>query len=344
MDSMMRIKFWGVRGSYPVPGSATLRYGGNTPCIEIRAGEHTIILDAGTGVVGLGSELVRRSAMTEEPVRALMLFSHMHHDHTQGFPFFAPLYLGTTRLTILGPGLNGHSPDDILASTMAPPNFPLAYDDLRASNTLRRLQDRDLILIGREVRVQSGTTPEGERDEDEVRIRVLRSYAHPSGVLFYRIEWRGQTVVYATDTEGYAGGDQRLATFSEEADLLIHDSQYTLEHYLGLLPGCPTTQGYGHSTPSMACAVARAANVKQLALFHFDPSYDDESVAAMERQAQGYFPNTLAAREGLEIILGTKSEQPTSRRKTKSKLRVDGSNVHRAGQIGATGSQGVKSL
>src|SRR5687767_4489667 len=105
MSHTMTIKFWGVRGSHPVPGSATVRYGGNTPCVEVRAGQHMIILDAGTGIIGLGKDLVRRSREQGGPIEATLLFSHMHHDHTQGFPFFTPAYIGPSRLHIFGPGI-----------------------------------------------------------------------------------------------------------------------------------------------------------------------------------------------------------------------------------------------
>lgn len=313
MNHTMQITFWGVRGSYPVPGPQTLRFGGNTPCVEIQAGPHTLLLDAGTGIVSAGRALMKRAAEAGQAVQATLLFSHMHHDHTHGFPFFAPLYHGDTRLTILAPGLNGCEPDTILTRTMAPPNFPLAYDDLRATKAIHPIQEGQEILIGETCRLYPEGQAEKAREPDTLHVRLLRSYAHPNGVLLFRIEWGGHTVVYATDTEGYEGGDQRLIRFAEGADLLIHDSQYALAHYLGKMAGLPATQGYGHSTPHMACAVARSAGVKQLALFHFDPLYDDTMIAQLEQEAQGGFPAAFAAYEGLTLQLGGSiPEEPAS--------------------------------
>ena len=119
----------------------------------------------------------------------------------------------------------------------------------------------------------------------------------------YRISWRGKSVVYATDTEGYVGTDKRLVKFALDTDVLIHDAQYLDEHYNGQLEGFPATQGFGHSTVSMAYGVAMAARAGQLVLFHHDPSYTDEVVAGMEATAKSLFTDSVAAYEGLEISL-----------------------------------------
>jgi ribonuclease BN (tRNA processing enzyme) len=130
---------------------------------------------------------------------------------------------------------------------------------------------------------------------------VYRSHAHPGGVHVYRIDYRGRSLVYATDIEGYVGGDRKLAAFARSADLLIHDAQYSEEHYRGQIAGLPSTQGYGHSTPQMACELAHAADVRELVLFHHDPNYADETVAGQEVRARSVFPNVCAAYEGLVI-------------------------------------------
>jgi ribonuclease BN (tRNA processing enzyme) len=137
-------------------------------------------------------------------------------------------------------------------------------------------------------------------------VRIMRSYAHPGGAYLYRIEWHGQSIIYATDTEGYLGTDRRLVNFARGADVLIHDAQYAQEHYRGQMAGFPSTQGYGHSTAEMACEVAAAAGVKRLVLFHHDPAYQDDFLTELEKRAQGLFPATQAAYEGLELTL----EQP----------------------------------
>ena len=269
-SSGLMVKFWGVRGSYPAPGSQSVATGGNTPCVEIRAGRQILLLDAGTGLIACG-----RSLMSEQPVEATLLFSHMHHDHTQGFPFFAPAFMPTTRLHIFGPHTFERSLDQVLAQNMIPPVFPVTLQDMSASKSIRSVGEGDCLALpgrGQTPQVLAASDP---CPPDAVRVRMLRSYAHPGGVLIYRIEWGGVAVVYATDTEGYANTDRRLAAFAQGADLLIHDAQYTDEHYLGAGPGQRSTQGWGHSTVTMACDVARSSGARRLALFHFDPTYDD---------------------------------------------------------------------
>ncbi len=297
------IKFWGVRGSYPTPGPQTMRYGGNTACVEVRAAGHTIILDAGTGIIPFGRELAARARQSSEPVRALILFSHLHHDHTQGFPFFGPAYNPSAQLHLYGPGASEQALEELLARNQTPPAFPVTLRDMNAAREIRAITEMDSIVLDENgIRLTRG----GVNPADAVVIRLMKSYSHPGGVYFYRIEWRGRSLVYATDTEGYVGTDRRLAAFAKSADLLIHDAQYSEEHYRGL-NGWMSTQGFGHSTPQMACEAALAAGVKRLALFHHDPNYDDETVHDLEEQAQAIFKLAFSAREGLELALATQN-------------------------------------
>jgi phosphoribosyl 1,2-cyclic phosphodiesterase len=298
MNETFKVKFWGVRGSHPTPGPQTVFYGGNTACVEVRAGEHTLILDAGTGIIPLGRDLLARARQSGQPTRAVLLFSHLHHDHTQGFPFFGPAYNPASRLYLYGPGASEAALEELLAHNQTPPAFPVTLRDMLAAKEIRSLTEADTVLLTETgpLLVRGG----GNNPPETVAIRLMRSYAHPGGVYIYRIEWRGRSLVYATDTEGYVGSDRRLAAFARGADLLIHDAQYTEEHYAG--GGLwPATQGFGHSTPQMACALANLAGVKQLALFHHDPNYDDETVHDLEEQAQALFKGAFAAREGLEV-------------------------------------------
>jgi phosphoribosyl 1,2-cyclic phosphodiesterase len=303
MSETMRVTFWGVRGSFPVPGPDTVRFGGNTPCVEVQANGHTIILDAGTGIVRLGNDLLRRAKEKSEPVRATLLFSHMHHDHTQGFPFFTPAYVGSSVLNIFGPRVFERDLEETLAHSMLPPSFPVALQEMNSLKFVRNMTETDVILLGKTedaVTVRNFYHEQVEDDPELVRIKALRSYAHPEGVLIYRIEWRGKSVIYATDTEGYVNTDQRLASFAKGADLLIHDAQYSEAHYLGQ-DGVAATQGWGHSTPQMACAVAKTAGVKRLVLFHHEPRYSDDMITGLEAQAKTIFPEAQAAFEGLSI-------------------------------------------
>jgi len=143
----------------------------------------------------------------------------------------------------------------------------------------------------------------GGLDKEAVVIHIHKSFAHPGGVYVYRITWRGKSVVYATDTEGYVGTDRKLVQFAKDADVLIHDAQYSEEHYRGQLAGFPSTQGYGHSTVTMACEVAASARVGQLILFHHDPSYSDAMITSLEATAKAQFNEARAADEGLELVL-----------------------------------------
>lgn len=300
MNENLIIKFWGVRGSHPTPGSDTVYYGGNTACVEVNAGGHIIILDAGTGIIPLGRDLVKRTRQAGKAIHATLLFSHLHHDHTQGFPFFAPAYNPATRLNLFGPGASEQALEELLARNQMPPAFPITLRDMNAAKEIRSLNETDVICF------EADGPRQGKIAAAELSIRLMKSYAHPGGVYIYRIEWQGLSVVYATDTEGYIGTDRRLTAFARDADLLIHDAQYSEEHYRGL-NGWISTQGYGHSTAQMACELANAAGVKQLALFHHDPNYDDQAIRQLEMQAQALFSNAFAAREGLQITLSPKT-------------------------------------
>ncbi len=301
----MVVRFWGVRGSHPVPGMQTVRFGGNTACIEVRAGAHTIILDAGTGIIGLGSELLQRARQGgTKSVVATIFFSHMHHDHTQGFPFFRPAYIGTSTLNILGPRVFQNDLEQALSLSMLPPSFPVSLDELASLKILRTINESNVVLLGEkptDVHVFNRYQSEFDESPDMVQVRTYHSFAHPkNGVNIYRVSWRGKSLVYATDTEGYVAVDQRLVRFARDCDLLIHDAQYRHDDYVN--PAEPK-QGFGHSTPEMACAVAKEAGARQLVLFHHDPSYADDTIAAIESAARNHFAATQAAYEGLEIIL-----------------------------------------
>jgi phosphoribosyl 1,2-cyclic phosphodiesterase len=301
MNEELKIKFWGVRGSYPTPGAGTLKYGGNTACVEICAGERTIILDAGTGIIPLGRELLKQATQKKRPLELLMLISHLHHDHTQGFPFFVPAYIANVSLHIFGPGGTLETVGNVLEHNQSAETFPVSLREMASAKEIASVCESQVIVWD-----QQGIhfAESGSRSSVEaVIIRIHKSYAHPGGVYIYRITWHGKSVVYATDTEGYIGTDRRLAAFARNADVLIHDAQYSEEHYRGGLAGFPSAQGYGHSTAAMASEVAASAEAGELILFHHDPAYTDDMVAAQESCAQKLFPDSRAAYEGMEIKL-----------------------------------------
>lgn len=302
------VRFWGVRGSYPVPGQDTLRYGGNTACIEIRAKNHVIVLDAGTGLINLGHHLIREmqsevGRSSGQPLVVNLFISHTHHDHVQGLPHFAPANRRGSIVNVFGPKSFSQELKQILSLTMEPQYSPIEMDELNSQINVRNISENQSLVFNHEVEAPHLCTDneDNQSASDDLTIKVMRSYAHPKvGVFTFRVEYNGKAVVYATDTEGYVGGDSRLIEFAKDAELLIHDAQYDPDEYMD---SRAPKQGFGHSTYEMATEVAKAANAKRLVLFHHDPSHNDQKIAEIEAKAQKLFPNCTAGAEGLEFIL-----------------------------------------
>ena len=274
----LSIRFWGVRGSIATPGPETARVGGNTSCVELMAGETRIILDAGTGLRGLGNRIVR-----EGPVDATVLLSHLHWDHIQGLPFFAPIYVPGTRLHVVS-GVASGSAQDALRRQMSTPGFPVDLDELPAHLSYLSVRERQRFVVG------------------EAEVIAARGN-HPDAVYAYRIEHQGRSVVYATDTEHYRCIDPNLLALARDADALIYDAQYLPREYAG--DGGVPRVGWGHSTWEAAVELAEAAGVGELLLFHHDPSRDDDGVLAIEAAARARFAPTRAAVEGMTLRLGS---------------------------------------
>lgn len=290
------IRFRGVRGSYPVPGSATLRTGGNTPCVEVRAGAHVFLIDAGTGIVGVGEELAREHP---EGGHIAVLLSHAHHDHTQGIPFFRPHMDERWTVHYFGPDY-GREFGESLGEVVSPPYFPVTLEELGGNFATGMLGTGDCVVFRAPLGAPEvgGCDEVGTADSDLV-VRVFHNPRHPrGGVLNFRVEYGGRSFVYATDVEGSIGGDPDLADFSRGAALLIHDAQYTREEY-ERNPG--SVEGFGHSMLGMAVDAAKLAGIDRLALFHHDPHRSDDEVDAIEKQAQAELPQAFAAREGQRV-------------------------------------------
>ena len=278
----LRVRFWGVRGSYPAPGPATAEIGGNSSCVEISTDDHTLIFDAGTGIIGLGRELVSRPGVPSTHI----FLSHLHHDHIEGLRFFAPVYSPEWRCHLYGGGTGPKMLERLLARTMSPHLFPVSLSQLPARLAIRVLRKRARLRFD---------------GEQPIIVRAQFSNAHPKvGVTMYRITSGGRSVVYATDVEAPKGGHQDVVAFAHGADVLIHDAQYTDAEYHG---GHLNKSGWGHSTVRMAAEAARAAKVKQLVLYHHDPEHDDREIRQLEQLARTIFPRSRAASEGLELRL-----------------------------------------
>jgi phosphoribosyl 1,2-cyclic phosphodiesterase len=248
--------------------------------VEVRCGEQLIILDGGTGLRPLGERL-----QSEGIKKGLFLFSHAHWDHIQGFPFFRPAFDTDAVFEIAGGEALRESLEEALSRQMTPPNFPIHLRDMGAEFVYHTICNGDRLL----------------RNGLEIRIHEL---SHPDPSYAYRIQCEGSVLVYATDTEHPPNGvDESLMSFSRHADMLIYDAQFTPDEYEGLSDG-RSRRGWGHSTAPEAAKLAAACGVKQLILFHHDPTHDDEVVRRIEREAQKVFPKTKAAYEGLEIHLG----------------------------------------
>jgi len=276
-----------------------LLVGGNTSCVEVRVGGHLIILDAGTGIIGLGRNLTGQG----DPVVATLLFSHTHQDHTQGFPFFDPADRDSAVLYMFGPRDFAGSIEESLSRAMLAPTFPVALDDLKSLRLIGNFTDESQVLVLErdcECRLENVHLEGQNISPGAVQIHMLRSYAHPNAVNIYRISWRGKKLVYATDTESYVGGDARLIAFARDADLLIHDAQYADDEYVAVID---SKQGWGHSTHSMALSTCKQARVKRLAFFHHDPLHSDEHLLRIERDCQSESPHCFMAREGLTVAL-----------------------------------------
>jgi ribonuclease BN (tRNA processing enzyme) len=311
MPNDFTITFQGVRGSIPVPGPSTLKFGGNTSCVQVDILGHTVFLDAGTGIIPAGQKIVRNFFSSREKMKHLnvtILISHTHHDHLMGLPFFPPLYIGDASLFIFGPSIYGPvgsrtDLNHILEMLMDQTFFPIDLMDTGSVKKIETLRHFDQVLLPENSAPEIVNLQEASKVtfQNKVIVSQYRSYNHPkNGSLVYKLQYAGKSIVYATDIEGYAAGDRRLIQFAKGADLLIHDAQYTSEQYVG---NPMTLQGFGHSTPEMACFVAKEAGVKQLVLYHHDPNHDDAAVARKEEDAKVLFPNTYCAFEGLTIAL-----------------------------------------
>ncbi len=274
----MRITFWGVRGSTPTPARHTWRYGGNTPCLELRLPDQLVLIDAGTGIRELGQQLIADAA--GKPINLSLLFSHYHWDHIQGLPFFAPIYAPGNTVRLYGPHFRdvaGSSLSSAMDALFRAPFFPVLASDLKAAHPIEEFDDNANFSLG------------------DLRVRTCR-VNHPQGSVAYRFEHSGASVVYATDHEpGNEEIDRRLRNFARGADVLITDAQYFPEQLI------TDRKGWGHSSWQAATELARAAEVKNLVLFHHEPTHTDEVLDSILIRARSVFPNTHSATETLVV-------------------------------------------
>lgn len=268
------VRFWGVRGSIACPGKEYERYGGNTSCLEVRCGETLLIFDGGTGLRKLGLEL-----MKDKPpnwgIDGYIFLTHTHVDHIAGIPFFAPFFCSKSNWKIwAGHLLPEKRLEDVLCQFMAEPIFPVPPTIFNAG------MDFCDFKVGQVLGPFGGVT---------IKTAPLN---HPNGATGYRIECGSSAICYVTDTEHEIGAlDKNILGLIEGADLLIYDCSYTDEEF-------PKYVGWGHSTWQEGVRLARAAGVKRLAIFHHDPSHDDDAMDRIAAQAAREFEGALVACEG----------------------------------------------
>ncbi|MBC8239842.1 MAG: MBL fold metallo-hydrolase [Alphaproteobacteria bacterium] len=268
------VRFWGVRGSISISDSNSVRYGGNTSCLEIRCGEQLLIFDAGSGFRYLGNELLK----TAGTIDAQIFLSHTHYDHICGIPFFKPFFNPENKFRLsaghLLPETNIH---DVLCDLMMTPLFPVPLDIFQSKIEFQDFAVGDVLNVGADVIIR--TAP----------------LNHPNGATGYRIEFEGKSICYLTDTEHVPGElDQNILSLIHGADLVIYDSMFTEDEYKNCV-------GWGHSTWQAGADLCDAAEVSQFVIFHHDPDHDDAFMDQIAAAAEKRRPGTIVAQEGMVL-------------------------------------------
>jgi phosphoribosyl 1,2-cyclic phosphodiesterase len=268
------VRFWGVRGSIACPGPETVRYGGNTSCVEIRCGDHLLIMDGGTGLRELGGALLKNG-----PINADLFYTHTHFDNICGLPFFGPAYVRGNKIRLwAGHLLPEHCLEDVLCGMMMAPLFPVPMSLLTTQVSFKDFRCGETLHPRPGIRLRTG------------------ALNHPNGATGYRVEYGGKSVAYITDTEHRKTGlDANVLALIEGADIFIYDSTYTEAEY-------PSHLDWGHSTWEEGIRLADAAKVKTFVIFHHDPSHDDAFMDGVGGAARKLRPSSIVAREGMVLI------------------------------------------
>ena len=269
----VRVKFWGARGTFPCPGENFQRFGGDTSCVEVIAGEERIIWDAGTGLRALGDHLHSVGVL-----RTQLLLSHAHIDHLVGFPFFLPSYFEGNRMDVRAAHLKPFGGlKEVLTQCMKEPTFPVLLASLKADLHFHDFDIGETLILGPDLTANTA---------------MLN---HPNGATGYRLNHAGKAVCYVTDTEHEPGKpDENILALIDDADLLIYDCTYTDKEFAA-------HRGWGHSTWEEGIRLCQQARVKRLAIFHHDPGHDDAFMDQIECDARRAWDGAFIARDGLSI-------------------------------------------
>lgn len=269
-----QVIFWGVRGSIPVPGPDTLKYGGNTSCVQVQIGKRLFIFDAGSGIYSLGRELIKNSSELSGDI----FITHTHWDHIQGFPFFAPAFVKGNHFRLYGQSKIDTTFADLMAGQMVYQHFPVSLEQMGAVFEFCELDSGVYLDLG-----------------DGISLKTILNN-HPNGGLSYRLDYQGRSCCYITDTEHSPEINDELCRFVQNADLVIYDTHFTDEEY-------PRYMGWGHSTWQEGIKLVETAGAKRLVLFHHANFRSDSEMEAIEKQARTRMSNCIAAREGMVINL-----------------------------------------
>jgi len=305
---MLSVRFWGVRGSIPCPGRDTVEFGGNTTCLEIRAGKRLIIIDMGTGAKNLGDYIVKND-LKEGPLDLEIFVSHTHWDHIMGFPMFAPLFVPGTKIKISGPvSYDGDTLASIIGDQLSYRYWPVRHSELAAQIEYKELKETTLDM------------------GDGLKL-TAKYMNHPLLCLGYRFDYKGKSIVTAFDHEPYRNifptdpedpsyneeaasegeltardENERILSFLSGADILVYDTHYAPDEYEKRL-------GWGHSSYEHAFDTAIKAKVKKIAFFHHDPNNDDKKLESLEKHYKAKVADktqleVVTAREGLKLEAG----------------------------------------
>ncbi len=304
----MQLKFFGVRGSYCSPDKRMMEYGGKTSCVaffkEIDGKTIPLVIDSGIGIIDAGKEILTGIFSGKCSREFTILFTHLHPDHTEGFTFFAPNFIPKVKIHLYGMYALKKNVGVVLKNKMAPPTYPIEYKDLKSERVHGVTEDGERLYITSEGK-PTKKLPNNSMDNVAYIIDVMQAYApsHPQqGAVYYRVTDPDskKSVVCVWDIESRRGGDQRVIHFSKDADIMIHDTQYTDEEYNS---DKAVVQGFGHSTYSMAIENALAANVKTLIPFHYNPVHTDEMLDNIMNQIKLEKLNIIRSKEGLVVDL-----------------------------------------
>ena len=271
----IKIKFWGVRGSFPIPRSDD-RFGGNTSCVEIRSNNDVIVFDMGTGLRDLGNSILKND---ESITDINIILSHYHYDHVLGFLMFMPLFDERYNVNIYAPGDSDNEIETKFQSFLNSSFWPVEMSMFAANISFNHY------------------TPSGSFNiSDNIKI-ISSPHGHPGGANSLRVEIDRFSVTYVTDCEHPNSHlNQNVIDISMGTDILIHDAQYTPQQL-------PNHKGWGHSSWEQCVGVAKSAKVKKLALFHHNPDHGNAALDKIEQDAKNVFSNTLSAKEGMEIFI-----------------------------------------